>query len=40
MDKMVPWEELCAVIEQFYPRARADGGRPIGVKRMLRIHVL
>jgi len=41
MDKVVPWPELCAVIEPFYPKARAEGGRrPVGLERMLRIHFL
>jgi hypothetical protein len=41
MDKVVPWSELCAVIEPFYPKARPAGGRrPVGLERMLRIHFL
>ena len=41
MDKVVPWPQLCAVIEPFYPKVRAEGGRrPVGVERMLRIHFL
>lgn len=41
MDKVVPWVKLCELIEPFYPKARADGGRrPVGVERMLRIHFL
>ena len=41
MDKVVPWGALCAVIEPFYPKARAEGGRrPVGLERMLRIHFL
>ena len=41
MDKVVPWAALCAQIEPFYPKERAEGGRrPIGVERMLRIHFL
>ena len=28
MDKVVPWSELCVVIEPFYPKARSEGGRP------------
>jgi IS5 family transposase len=41
MDKVVPWAQLCAVIEPFYPKERADGGRrPVGLERMLRIHFL
>ena len=41
MDQVVPWSALCAVIEPFYPKARAEGGRrPVGLERMLRIHFL
>lgn len=41
MDKVVPWAELCAVIEPFYPKPGAKGGRrPVGLERMLRIHFL
>jgi transposase, IS5 family len=41
MDKVVPWPQLCAVIEPFYPKVRAEGGRrPVGLERMLRIHFL
>lgn len=41
MDKVVPWAQLCAVIEPFYPKARPEGGRrPVGLERMLRIHFL
>ena len=40
MDKIVPWEGLCAVIEPFYPQPEGAGRPPIGVQRMLRIHFL
>lgn len=42
MDKVVPWQRLCALIEPYYPREReGEGGRrPIGLERMLRIHFL
>jgi IS5 family transposase len=42
MDKVVPWDRLCTVIEPFYPKVReGEGGRrPIGLERMLRIHFL
>lgn len=39
MDKVVPWSELCALIEPFYPKA-GDGRPPIGLERMLRIYFL
>lgn len=36
MDEIVPWMELCAVIEPFYPKGQ--GGRPtIGLDRMVRM---
>ena len=42
MDKVVPWDTLCTLIEPHYPKPRADGGgRPaVGLERMLRIHFL
>ena len=41
MDQVVPWAELCALIEPVYPKARERGGRrPIGLERMLRIYFL
>jgi IS5 family transposase len=41
MDQVVPWAQLCACIEPFYPKARESGGRPaVGLERMLRIHFL
>jgi IS5 family transposase len=37
MGQVVPWGELCALIEPHYPKA--SGGRPpVGVERMLRIY--
>ena len=39
MEQVVPWRELCALIEPHYPKA--GGGRPpVGVERMLRIYFL
>ena len=43
MDQVVPWAELCAVIEPHYPKdpkPGAGGRRPVGLERMLRIHFL
>ena len=41
MERVVPWAELAAVIEPFYPKAGPEGGRPpIGLERMLRIYFL
>lgn len=39
MEVVVPWSALCALIEPHYPRA-GNGRPPIGVERMLRIHLL
>jgi IS5 family transposase len=40
MDQIIPWKELAAAIEPFYPNPKGAGRRPIGVERMLRIHFL
>lgn len=41
MDTVVPWAELTALIEPYYPKAGSAGGRPaVGLERMLRIHCL
>ncbi|MBB5469727.1 hypothetical protein HDG32_005876 [Paraburkholderia sp. CI2] len=37
MNAIVPWAQLCAVIEPHYPK-RGNGLPPIGLERMLRIH--
>lgn len=39
MHKIVPWKELCAIIEPHYPK-RGNGRPPIGLERMLRIHFI
>jgi transposase, IS5 family len=39
MNQVVPWRELCALIEPHYPKA-GSGRPPIGVERMLRIYFL
>ena len=39
MDRVVPWAELCALIEPVYPKA-GNGRPPIGLERMLRIYFL
>jgi IS5 family transposase len=37
MEQIVPWAELCSVIEPHYPKA--GGGRPpVGLERMLRMY--
>jgi IS5 family transposase len=41
MDRVVPWVELCAVVEPVYPKAGAEGGRPaMPLERMLRVYFL
>jgi IS5 family transposase len=39
MERVVPWQALCALIEPVYPK-RGNGRPPIGVERMLRIYFL
>lgn len=40
MNQVIPWVELCAVIEPFYPKPEGAGRRPTGIGRMLRIYFL
>ena len=37
MEQIVPWAELCSVIEPHYPRA-GNGRPPVGLERMLRMY--
>lgn len=39
MERVVPWAELCALIEPVYPKA-GSGRPPVGLERMLRIYFL
>jgi transposase, IS5 family len=39
MERVVPWTELCALIEPVYPKP-GNGRPPIGLERMLRIYFL
>ena len=39
MEQVVPWKELGALIEPYYPKA-GNGRPPVGVERMLRIYFL
>jgi IS5 family transposase len=39
MNRVVPWDALCAVVEPYYPK-KGNGRPPIGLERMLRIHFL
>lgn len=40
MDLVIPWAELCALIEPFYPKNDGPGRPVVGLERMLRIHFL
>ncbi len=40
MDQVIPWKELCEIIEPFYPKPESAGRPPVGLERMLRIHFL
>ena len=41
MNRVVPWAQLCALIEPHYPKGSPEGGRPpIPLERMLRIYFL
>jgi hypothetical protein len=37
MEQIVPWAELCGVIEPHYPKA-GNGRPPVGLQRMLRMY--
>jgi len=39
MEKVVPWAQLCGLIEPFYPKP-GNGRPPYGLERMLRIYFL
>ena len=39
MEKVVPWQDLCAVIAPYYPQGE-NGRPPVGLGRMLRIYFL
>jgi IS5 family transposase len=39
MEQVVPWQQLCALIEPHYPKS-GNGRPPVGVERMLRIYFL
>jgi len=39
MERVVPWAELCALVEPVYPKA-GNGRHPVGLERMLRIYFL
>ena len=39
MERVVPWRELCALVEPHYPKP-GNGRPPVGVERRLRIYFL
>jgi len=39
LEALVPWAELIAAIEPFYPKAGHRGRQPIGLERMLRMYI-
>lgn len=39
MNKLIPWQQLEALIERFYPKA-GNGRRPYPLATMLRIHFM
>ena len=39
MEQVVPWRELCRLVEGVYPKA-GNGRPPVGLERMLRIYFL
>jgi hypothetical protein len=39
MEQVVPWAELCSLLEPYYPKA-GNGRPPVGVERMLRVYFL
>lgn len=40
MEQVVPWAQLCGLIEPVYPKPQGAGRRPIGLERMLRIYFM
>lgn len=40
MNQVVPWSELCALIEPFYPKNDGAGRPTVGLERMLRVYFL
>ena len=39
MDAVIPWDQLLALIEPYYPKA-GRGRQPLGLEKMLRIYFL
>ena len=39
MERLVPWAQMCALIEPHYPKA-GNGRPPVGLERMLRMYLI
>jgi len=39
MERLVPWAQICALIEPHYPKA-GNGRPPVGLERMLRMYLI
>ena len=35
MEQIVPWQDLCGVIEPYYPKPEGAGRGPVGIERKL-----
>lgn len=40
MNEVIPWTQLAAAIEPYYPAPQGAGRRAVGIERMLRMHFL
>jgi len=40
MEQVVPWSELCAVVEPYYPKSGRPGRQPMPLMTMLRIYCM
>ena len=40
MNQVVPWTQLCALIEPFYPKNDSAGRPTVGLERILRVYFL
>jgi len=40
MEQIIPWKELCQVINPYYPKPKGAGRRLVALERMLRLHFL
>jgi len=36
MERIIPWAELAAAIDPYYPKPKGAGRRPIGIERMFK----